>query len=109
MTEPLPTPDPIAWVASWGDQIQQGDLIKVSKLGGAVKVTQRRRFTGQPTTPYADPPWYYGLVVRNAAGQEFHLAVQPNEAVFLAPEVPAEFPIDNKGEAEGSAPDGVDD
>lgn len=109
MTDELPAPDPINWVASWGDQIRLGDLVKVSKLGGPVKVTQLRRFIGQQVTPYGEPPWYFGLVVENTAGQQFHLAVQPQEAVFIAPEVPAEFPIDDKGEAEGSAPDGVDD
>lgn len=107
-TPPAETSD-IHWIASWGDRVKEGDLIKVSKLGGAVKITQLRKFPhnhGQPRPVLVseddDGHWYYGAVVQDKTGREFHLTIMPHEAVYIALALPAET-----ADAEGVAPDGA--
>lgn len=108
---PAETPD-IHWVASWGDQVKEGDLIKVAKMGGPVRITRLRRFEHNHGQMQMRPVlvddkdnghWYYGAVVEDKTGREFHLFIQPHEACFIALEVPTDM-----GGAEGLAPDGVD-
>jgi hypothetical protein len=104
----------VDWIASWGDQVKVGDLVKVAKLGGAVRITSLRKFAhnhgpGMSQRPVLvseddDGHWYYGAVVQDKTGKEFHLFIQPHEAVFIGLELP-----DNTGGAEGLAPDGVDE
>jgi len=105
-TPPAETPD-IHWVASWGDQVKVGDLVKVGKLGGPVRITSLRRFDHNHPRPVVvsatdDGHWYYGAVVQDRTGKEFHVFVQPHEPCFIALETP-----DNTGQAEGLSPDGM--
>lgn len=98
MTEAAPeetTEDhPGVWVAAWGDAVQAGDLLRVKALGGPVRVKTLRKFyqhKGDPrshlVSPEDDGRWLYGAIVEDRMGQEFHLFIQPNEAVFIAVEV----------------------
>lgn len=100
----------VQWVASWGDKVQVGDLIKVTKLGGAVRVTALRKFnhnhgTTRPVLVSEDDDghWYYGAVVQDTTGREFHLFIQPHEACFIGLDVPGPT---YTGSTEGAAPDG---
>lgn len=95
----------VHWIATWGDQIKQGDLIKVSKLGGPVRVTSLRRFEQHGSMMGSSrESWYYGAIVTDRSGKEFHVSVQPHEPVFVALEVPLDLPP--TGGSEAVAPDG---
>ena len=85
------TPD-IHWVATWGDQVKEGDLLRVKQLGGPVKVRNLRKFytlkNDRPgTTAEDEGRWFLAAIVSDREGQEFHLYVQPHEAVFVGVEV----------------------
>lgn len=89
------TQDSITWTASWGDRVRVGDLIRINKLGGPVRITELRKFitpVDQKRTPLSDDdpslPWYYGCVVEDRLGQQYHLFLQPAEAIFIAVRVP---------------------
>jgi hypothetical protein len=94
MTDEVPD---IEWVAAWGEDIRQDDLIRINKLGGPVRIKSLRRWIAPhekagPQSEGADgPPWYYGCVVEDRIGGQFHLYVQPHEAVFVALNVPDGF------------------
>lgn len=105
--QPAEGPD-IEWTAAWGDQVKVGDLIKVTKLGGPVRIVRMRRFNHNHSGPRPvlvgpedDGHWYYGAVVVNQSGMEFHLNIQPFEPVFIGLDLPKETAV-----AEGNAPDG---
>jgi len=105
VNSPPETPD-IHWIATWGDQVKVGDLVKVPKLGGAVRVISLRRFDHNHPRPVVvssgdDGHWYYGAVVQDKHGKEFHVFVQPHEPCFIALDTPL-----HTGHAEGLAPDG---
>lgn len=89
----------IAWVAGWGDQIKVGDLLRVTKLGGAVRIINLRKFK-QPS-PNNEDGWFYGAVVEDPGTQQYHLFVQPHEAVWIALETPTD--------SEGAQSKGEDD
>ena len=101
MTAELPAEPPdIVWTAAWGEDVQQGDLIRIQKLGGPVRVKSMRKWTtprGPVPEGHEDSPWYYGCVVEDRLGGQFHLFVQPHEAVFLAVNVPDEVPEGDSG------------
>lgn len=95
-TFPEDASDELEWTATWGDQLRVGDLIRVTKLGGHMRVTQLRRWATAPvpgvysSVAVADEhSWYWGAVVTDPLGREFHLFIKPYEAVFIATSVPA--------------------
>lgn len=94
MTEEVPD---IQWVAAWGEDIQPNDLIRIQKLGGPVRIKSLRRWLAPPDKQgpmregNEERPWYYGCVVEDRLGGQFHLYVQPHEAVFVALNVPDGF------------------
>lgn len=106
MTEGTPEEGPTyTWVATWGDQLKVGDLMRVAKLGGPVRVQQLRRFSEPQVVPAGvvntEERWYYGVIVVDRQDQQFHLFIKPYEACFVALEVPTTM-----GPAEGTAPEG---
>src|SRR5688500_9151335 len=96
--EPAPPAEPeIQWAASWGDQVQVHDLVKVAKLGGAVRIESLRKIV-KPRHPAQrgpvleeDEEWYYGAVVSDKEGRQFHAFIQPHEPLFIAIEVPTDL------------------
>jgi hypothetical protein len=97
MTDEAPPPD-IQWVAAWGEDIHQGDLVRISKLGGPVRIKTMRKWIAphEKRGPLSegqegDPPWYYGCIVEDRTGGQYHLYMQPHEAVFVALNVPDGF------------------
>jgi hypothetical protein len=88
---------PPTWVAAWGEDVKQGDLIRIQKLGGPVRIQSLRKWVapadkaGPMREGNEDRPWYYGCVVEDRMGGQFHLYVQPHEAVFVALNVPEGF------------------
>lgn len=86
---------PGVWAAAWGDAVRVGDLLRVSKLGGPVRVKSLRKFLSSNKEPRHllvngedDGRWVFGVIVEDRVGQEFHLFISPHEAVFIAVEVP---------------------
>lgn len=95
-------PPEITWTAGWGADVSVGDLIKVAKLGGPVRVKSLRKWLAPPGSDKRGPmmeeeaeerPWYYGAVVEDRLGGQFHVYIQPHEGVFLAPNVPEHIEI----------------
>lgn len=83
--EEPPTPG-IEWVAAWGDQVREGDLIRLVKLGGPVRVVSLRRMTQHPGAE--NGPWFWGGIVSDRENKQYHVFIQPHEAVWLAVDVP---------------------
>jgi hypothetical protein len=86
------------WTATWGDQVKVGDVVRVTKLGGPMRITQLRRFNAPPMVGLRpavetenEHSWYYGAVVEDPQGREFHLFIKPVEAVFIATEIPKDL------------------
>jgi hypothetical protein len=94
MTDEAPD---ISWTAAWGEDVREGDLIRINKLGGPVRIKSLRRWIapvdkrGPMPEGSEDSPWYYGAVVEDRIGGQFHLYLQPHEAVFVALNVPDGF------------------
>ena len=116
-TPPEDTPD-VHWIASWGDKIKVGDLVKVAKFGGPVRVTQLRRLEHNHPRPVVvddadDGHWIWGAIVEDVRGREFHTFINPTDPVFIGlatpaceePVRPKDLPTDT-GDAEGITPDG---
>ena len=81
-TPPAPVAD-IHWVASWGDHVKVGDLVKVQKMGGPVTITSLRRLEHNHPRPVKvddadDGHWTWGAVVEDPSGREFHLFISPS-------------------------------
>lgn len=96
MTDEAP-PD-IAWTAAWGEDVKEGDLLRLNKLGGPVRVKSMRRWIVPadkrgPVQPDEEPPWHYGVIVEDREGGQYHMYLQPSEAVFIALNVPADIEI----------------
>ena len=87
---------PIEWSAAWGEDVREGDLIRINKLGGPVRIHNLRKWVAPmdkagPVTDTSERPWYYGCVVEDRMGGQFHLYIQPHEAVFVALNIPDGF------------------
>lgn len=89
----------IEWTAAWGDQVRVGDLLRLVKLGGPVRVVSLRRMT---QTGKDDSPWFFGGVVSDREDNQYHVFIQPHEAVWLAVEVPIAGIEDDQPGAEDS-------
>lgn len=68
------------WTPSWGQYVRKGDLMRVTKLGGPVKVVGWEKFT----TGTLDTSYVLGLIVEDLVGDQYHLMVQPHEAVWIS-------------------------
>lgn len=76
----------IEWVAAWGDQVAVGDLLRLVKLGGPVRVVSLRRMVQNPSKE--EGPWFWGCIVADREDNQYHVFIQPHEAVWLAVEIP---------------------
>lgn len=89
LTTPPPDMGGTHWVASWGDKVQVGDLIKTKGNAGPVRVTALRRFDHNHPRPVVtgeedNGHWIYGAVVQDIeTGKEFHAFLQPHEPCFI--------------------------
>ena len=117
-TTPPPEAPAIHWIATWGDKVKVGDLVKVAKLGGPVRITSLRRLDHNHPRPVVtsdddDGHWMWGAIVEDSKGREFHTFINPHDPVFVGLATPpAEEPVrprdvpPDTGDAEGIAPDG---
>ena len=79
------------WAAAWGEDVKQNDLLRVNKLGGPVRVKSHRTWPlpYQPPLPEGvKPPVRYGVILEDPDGNEYHMFLQPEEAVFIAVNIP---------------------
>lgn len=104
----------VHWIASWGDKVKVGDLVKTSgsKSRGAVRIASLRKFEHNHPRPVVtgeddDGHWVYGAVVEDVElGTEFHLFIQPHEPCFIGLHLPpAEEPTTTE-DAEGAPEEG---
>lgn len=93
-SEQDPLPPDVVWHPAWGYQVQAGDILRVVKLGGVVVVDTVTKFyntrSGPSITPEEGAAWYLGIVCHDMHGADFHLVVQPTEAVFIGSQVPTD-------------------
>lgn len=87
----------VEWCAAWGEDVQVNDLVRINKLGGPVRIKTLRKWVspvdkaGPMPDDSHEKPWYYGCVVEDRTGGQFHLYIQPHEAIFVALNVPDGF------------------
>lgn len=100
----------IHWIATWGDKVKEGDLLK-TKGRGPVRIDTLRKFDHNHPRPVVTDEednghWVYGAVVTDIElGTEFHVFIQPHEPCFIGLNTPpATAPI--TGDTEGAATDG---
>lgn len=106
-------PEPgITWTGTWGDKVQEGDLIRVTKREFPLRVRELRKFEHNHggERPFTDDPkddghWYYGAVCTDSLDNDYHVFIQPHEPIFIATEIPLAIKLLTAA-GEASAQDG---